>query len=411
MRVSDILKEISLAPGANAKKAILTEHSSNSTLKKVLLYGSDPFTPFNVVKIPKVKYRLDFPLCEEEAWREYFSILDDCSSRAVTGNAAIDRVYTCFTTVSPDIEVWMRKILKKHLAIGASTKTINKVFPGLIPTFEVSLAQKFNWMRTQGREFVAVEPKLDGIRCLAIVKDGTVQMFARSGKLITNFEKTLAPELVKLGNGCYDGELMGQDFISLMRQAYRKENIDTSSTFLALFDFLPLDEWESKSAKMTCKDRYEELIYRLANNDVELSLLQPVERETVENLFSNIKDQHDVYVEEGYEGAMIKFLDAPYRFGRGYEVMKLKMFFDADLQIIGLLEGTGKHSGKLGSFKVLFNGVEVQVGSGLTDSLRAEIWSDPDSFLGRTIEVRYQEVTPDGSLRFPTFVCFRNDRD
>ena len=36
----------------------------------------------------------------------------------------------------------MRKILKKKLSIGASTKTINKVFPGLIPTFEVSLAQK-----------------------------------------------------------------------------------------------------------------------------------------------------------------------------------------------------------------------------------------------------------------------------
>ena len=34
----------------------------------------------------------------------------------------------------------------------------------------------------------------------------------------------------------------------------------------------------------------------------------------------------------------------------------------------------------------------------------------PVGFIGRMIEVRYQEVTPDGSLRFPTFVCFRNDR-
>jgi DNA ligase-1 len=90
--------------------------------------------------------------------------------------------------------------------------------------------------------------------------------------------------------------------------------------------------------------------------------------------------------------------------------MKLKAFHDVDLPISGLLEGTGKHSGKLGSFQVLFNGVEVQVGSGLTDDLREQIWADPDSFLGRVIEVRYQEVTPDGSLRFPTFVCFRNDK-
>tara|TARA_R110000851_G_scaffold259150_2_gene411644 strand:+ start:461 stop:1744 length:1284 start_codon:yes stop_codon:yes gene_type:complete len=421
MRVSDILKEISLTAGANAKKAILTEHSSNSTLKKVLLYGSDPFTPFNVVKIPKVKYRLDFPLCEEEAWREYFSILDDCSSRAVTGNAAIDRVYTCFTTASPDIEVWMRKILKKHLAIGASTKTINKVFPGLIPTFDVSLAQKFDMKRILGKNKIIVEPKLDGIRCLGVVQDGQCQLFARSGKLISNFDKTIGNELLKLGDGCYDGELMGDDFVSIMRQAYRKDDINTAGTYLALFDFLPLDEWQlrtdstttGKKTRMSCNDRFEELLTRLSERfNSDLEHVQAVDRTILENpAFEDIKELHDKYVSCGFEGAMIKDFDAPYRFGRGYEVMKLKVFNDADLKVSGLLEGTGKHAGKLGSFQVLFNGVEVQVGSGLTDSLRAEIWSDPDSFLGRTIEVRYQEVTPDGSLRFPTFVCFRNDRD
>ena len=57
-----------------------------------------------------------------------------------------------------------------------------------------------------------------------------------------------------------------------------------------------------------------------------------------------------------------------------------------------------------------WDGVNVQVGSGLTDVLREQIWKDKELFIGRIIEVRYQEVTPDGSLRFPTFVCFRNDR-
>jgi len=126
--------------------------------------------------------------------------------------------------------------------------------------------------------------------------------------------------------------------------------------------------------------------------------------------YADIKQWHDEFVEKGYEGAMIKDLDAPYKFGRGPEVMKLKAFHDADLKIKRLLEGTGKHSGKLGSVVVDYNGVEVQVGSGFSDELRETIWDDPEAFLGRIIEVRYQEVTPDGSLRFPTFVCFRNDR-
>ena len=57
-----------------------------------------------------------------------------------------------------------------------------------------------------------------------------------------------------------------------------------------------------------------------------------------------------------------------------------------------------------------YKGVDVQVGSGLTDDIRESVWNMPNAFVGRLIEVRYQEVTPDGSLRFPTFVCFRNDK-
>jgi len=204
---------------------------------------------------------------------------------------------------------------------------------------------------------------------------------------------------------------MGKDFTALMRQDYRKENIDTKDTYLALFDFLTLEEWDTKKSVMSCEDRFEALLDRCDTSEVNLDVLQPVERSETEVDWPSIKKEHDKYVKEGYEGAMIKMINAPYKFGRGYEVMKLKAFHDVDLKIEGLLEGTGKHAGKLGSFQVDFNGIEVQVGSGLTDELREKVWADRDDFLGRTIEVRYQEVTPDGSLRFPTFVCFRNDRD
>jgi DNA ligase-1 len=139
--------------------------------------------------------------------------------------------------------------------------------------------------------------------------------------------------------------------------------------------------------------------------------LRVVKRFSTRASYDDIKKLHDEFVVEGYEGAMVKDLDAPYKFGRGPEVMKLKAFHDVDLKVERLLEGTGKHVGKLGSVVVDYNGVEVQVGSGFSDDLREAIWNDPTGYLGRTIEVRYQEETPDGSLRFPTFVCFRNDRD
>ena len=412
--ITDILNKVKSASGANAKKQILEENSDNDLFKRALLYSLNPFTPFNVVKVPKVKDGdRRWPVngaSEEDRWSMFFDAADAAASRRLTGNTAVQAIWYALASATPEEEAWMRKILKKHLAIGASTKTVNKVYPSLIPTFEIALAQKFEAKRITGEAEVAVEPKLDGIRCFSIVRGDDVKMFARSGKLITNFESTIIPELRKLPDGCYDGELMGPDFTALMRQAYRKDAVDLSGTYLALFDFLTLSEWDSRTGKVSCKDRYECLLDNLGESPADLNVIQPVEREYLEPNYDSIKALHDEYVSVGYEGAMIKLVNKPYKFGRGPEVMKLKAFHDVDLKIEDLLEGTGKYSGKLGAVKVSYEGVEVQVGSGFSDEVRTQMWEDKQSFVGRMIEVRYQEVTPDGSLRFPTFVCFRNDR-
>ncbi len=414
MTVAEILQQIKDTSGTNAKKAILESHKANELLKKVLLYGIDPMMPFNVVKVPKVKNGdRRWPInraTELERWGMFFDVADGAAIRRLTGNAAVEAVWYAFASATPEEEGWMRKILKKHLAIGVSVKSLKKAFPDLIQTFELSLANKFHQTRLKGMTEVAVEPKLDGIRCFSIVRGTDVKMFARSGKLITNFESTLAPELEKLGDGCYDGELMGDDFISLMRQAYRKDDVDTSSTYLALFDYLSLQEWDARKSQTSCADRYEELLDRMAFKVVNLDLLQPVERSHVSADYSSIKECHDDYVSQGYEGAMVKDLTKPYKFGRGWGVMKLKAFHDVDLPIKGFEEGTGKHRGKLGAIVIDYKGTRVKVGSGFSDELREQIWNDQESFVGRIVEIRYQEITPDGSLRFPTFVCFRNDR-
>jgi len=408
LKLSEILEEIKDISGTNDKKEALQEQDDNELLKKALKYGLDPFTPFNIVKVPKVKNRQESPY-EEKVWNRFFETADACASRKITGNDAIETMHHVFSTAPESDEKWMRKILKKHLAIGASTKTVNKVFPNLIPTFEVALAQKFEEKRLKGKTEVAIEPKLDGIRCFALVEDGEAFLYARSGKLISNFDSTIGAELAKLPEGCYDGEIMGEDFTALMRQAYRKDNVVTEDTYLALFDFLPLVEWKSREAVTPCQERFLALCSNLQSVGA-LKYVCHVMRHIIPANYDDIKQWHDEFVGNGYEGAMIKDLDAPYKFGRGPEVMKLKTFHDVDLKIEKLLEGTGRHQGKLGSVVVNFDGVEVQVGSGFSDELRETVWSDPKTFVGRMIEVRYQEVTPDGSLRFPTFVCFRNDR-
>jgi len=415
--IEEILELIKNTRGTNAKKQILFENKENKMLLKAFKYALDPFLPFNVVKVYKTKNRIPV----EDAWASFFEVADKCFNRSVTGNAAIDLLASVFAGSTEAQEYWMRKILKKHLAIGMSEKTVNTVVSDLIPTFNVSLAQKFDFKRIKSST-IAIEPKLDGIRCFAIVEDGQAIIYARSGKIIANFNKTIGSELSTLGDGCYDGEIMGEDFTSLMRQAYRKEKIELEGTYLSLFDYLPLSEWNSKKAVLSCFDRYNILFCKLTGTElvstgmggdipkISHKYLKLTRRSYVSANLDTIQRMHDAYVDQGYEGAMIKDIDAIYKFGRGWEVMKYKAFHDVDLEIQQLLEGTGKHSGKLGSVVVCFKGVDVQVGSGFSDELREKIWQNKELFVGRMIEARYQEITPDGSLRFPTFVCFRNDR-
>ena len=412
MPLSELLAEIKTTKGTNAKRELALENNSY-LLRKILKYSFDPFMPFHVIKIPKIKNR--FPLTTENLrWQVFFSACDKCAKREVTGNAAIEEISTAFNLVTEDEEKWMRKILKKHIAIGLSTTTINKDFPDLIPTFDVSLAQKFDPKRVVKWDNMIVERKLDGIRCFSIVRDGTVTMYARSGKPITNFIDSIGPSLIAMGDGCYDGELMGEDFVALMRQAYRKGDVETDGTFLALFDFCSLEEWDSKDATTSYVDRLVTLYDRVSTlDDDSKKLITYVDKETlsVSEDSDLVKVLHDKFVSEGFEGAMIKNPQAPYQFKRSYDIMKLKAFFDVDLPVDDLLEGRGKHVGTLGAFVVYHQGVKVQIGSGLSDEIRSEIWENKEKYIGRTIEIRYQEITPDGSLRFPTFVCFRNDRD
>tara|TARA_B100000674_G_scaffold486448_1_gene495021 strand:+ start:82 stop:1305 length:1224 start_codon:yes stop_codon:yes gene_type:complete len=391
--------------GTNAKMDFVRQKLSDKTIAKLLEMTFNPYVSFNVVKVPKTK-KTEL-LSPQDAWNNFIRVATICANREKTGNAAIELMQSAFSRSTKDQEKWMRKILKKNLAIGISVKSLNKIQPGFIPTFEVSLAQKFDMKRVKGDE-VYVEPKLDGIRCLAIVENGEAKLFTRAGKLISNFDETVGKELSHLKDGCYDGEIMSVDFRELMRQVNRKEDKDISSVYFALFDYLTLKEWKTKTGTMSTKDRYKILTSQIPENS--LKYIKPVQRSLAPAIYEMLKGYHDAFVKAGYEGAMIKDVNATYCFGRDWSVMKFKSFFDADVPIIGTLEGTGKHRGKLGSFVIDYKGKEVRVGSGLTDSLREELWIDREKHVGRIIEVRYQEETPDGSLRFPTFVCFRNDK-
>ena len=126
-------------------------------------------------------------------------------------------------------------------------------------------------------------------------------------------------------------------------------------------------------------------------------------------------------MEDGFEGIMLKVLDAKYAFKRSKAVLKMKPVTTYEGVIVGhYLGGVGsKRESLWGGFNVMMpNGVMTRVGGGYTDVLKAEIGIEPDMYIGKIMEVEGQPdplttdgLTREGKVRFPVFVRFRNEND
>jgi DNA ligase-1 len=134
------------------------------------------------------------------------------------------------------------------------------------------------------------------------------------------------------------------------------------------------------------------------------------------------RDQLDRYAKDnvnaGFEGIMIKEMEAPYICKRSTDWMKWKPTITVDLEVIGVEEGTGRNKGRLGALVCEGSDdgkhITVNVGSGFSDGDRDSYWVDSNHIIGRTAEIMCDVITQnrDGtySLRFPRFIRFRDDK-
>ena len=108
---------------------------------------------------------------------------------------------------------------------------------------------------------------------------------------------------------------------------------------------------------------------------------------------------------EGAEGLMLRHADAPYRAGRSDDLIKLKLFEDAEALVLAHIPGKGKYSGMTGALLVQTpQGHRFEIGSGLSDADRAH----PPP-IGSTITYRYSGTHPSGLPRFARFWRVRSE--
>ncbi|MFA5395708.1 MAG: hypothetical protein WC346_06785 [Methanogenium sp.] len=398
-----ILDRLSKTSSSNAKKDILRETKSKE-LEYIFKEAYDPFINFGVAKIDISSLTFDESKNIDTKWLDDLKdLLSKLENRKLTGNLARDTIKSFISQYPKDWGNLVLKILKKDLRIGAGASIINKIYPRLFPEDFCMAAMKYQSSRVSYP--VYADSKLDGVRCIALINDN-IKLLSRNGREFRNYP-FIAEEIKELGlnnNTKLDGEIVMGHFQDLMRTISRKEEgIELAKDAVYnVFDTAETDKTFEERLKTL--DEIEKTIESKKLKHIKIIRGKRMNNE--EELTNFYNEQ----LEKGFEGIMVKALDGVYEHKRTYAWMKMKPENSEDAPIVRVEEGSGKYKNLLGAFVCkLPDNTEVNVGSGFLDEERIEFWKRRNDLVGQIVEIKYQEKTKDGSLRFPVFVRFRKD--
>jgi ATP-dependent DNA ligase len=422
--VIDILEQLESTSGRLDKEEIMDTHSDNELLKRIFVAACDPYVDYGVRKFKRPD-TIETQLTDDDTTMGAFvdRLLPDLATRTLTGNEAKATVTAAFGLMDERQQKWAERVLLKNLRCGVSDSIVEKTWPGLIKKFAVQLAETVESRFEDGKLVldevsypVYVDPKLDGLRLIAIKVNGETTLYTRNGTVLTTLPKIKAAlDALKADNIVFDGEGMAKDWNeSASVMMARKTHKDDSTMTYNVFDCMPYADWASQSCQLTY-DARRKMAEKILSGQPKESPLRMVQFLIAHN-DQEVQDAYEEWLDEGYEGVMLKDLNALYKFKRSKGVLKLKPVTTHEGIIVDHYEGNlgTKREGLFGGFVVLLpNGVTTRVGGGFSDKLKADIQLEgPDSYLGRIAECECQPpLTEDGRMRFPVFLRFRDSSD
>src|SRR3972149_8377082 len=260
------------------------------------------------------------------------------------------------------------------------------------------------------------EPKINGNRGLIFIGNSHINVLSRNNKPIYNTELIQADIINSgLNNYVLDGEFYipgdttnntdWSNTTSVLRT--QTEHGERDKLCFFVFDIFPLEYW----GKLIDYPLHQRKLY--LNNVVKL--INSPRIKFVDYIV--VKENKDVfkilntYLENGFEGIVIKDPFSVYVNKRAKSWIKVKKISTDDYPIVNVLRGKGKYLNTTGSILINVNETIVGVGTGMTDNDRNLIWADRDELIGLKLEVSYQTKSKDGSLIFPVFQRIRYDLD
>ena len=274
------------------------------------------------------------------------------------------------------------------------------------------------------------EMKLDGYRAQAAISGSDVVIYTRNGHDWTRQFKVIVPPLKALtrGSALIDGEIVAIDSKGRTNFSLLKTGIASGMPLkFYAFDLLEVNgEDFSDLSLLERKERLEALVGTRDHHD---SL------QFSSHIVGQGQQVFEAMCEGGHEGVIAKRADSRYIGDRTDNWLKIKCSKRQEFVVGGYRpsdSGRGLASLILGTYengKLVYRG---RVGTGFTEAMRRDILAELDtrrldkpafSSVPRDIarrarwvkpdlvaEVTYAEVTPDGSLRHPSFQGMRQDK-
>lgn len=239
-----------------------------------------------------------------------------------------------------------------------------------------------------------IQPKLDGIRCISEANT----LMSRKGKPFVS-----CPHLYQ-SVALLDGELYNHEFrdnfnkiVSLVKKAKPTEEELEETAKYAQHWIYDLPEKVG-----TFSERYAALELLFSDLKLEgrraIKLVPTYEVETTEE----IENYYGQFVNQGYEGAIIRLDLGPYENKRTKQLLKMKEFQDEEFIIVGVEEGEGGRTGTVGAFILrLPDGTDTRSNVKGSHEYIAKLWQSREDLIGRTATCKFFNYTPDGKPRFP----------